>query len=60
MYNEKNVNLAREYAYSQFTADERKLIEETDPDYCFDSKVVGLINQWFSIYQKKLKELNSK
>ena len=59
MYNEK-IDLAREYAYSQFTADERKLIEKTDPDYCFDSKVVSLINQWFSIYQKKLKELNSK
>lgn len=54
----KKIELAREFAYSKFTAEERKLIEETDIDYCFDPKIISLINNWYRIYSKKVKELN--
>ena len=51
------IEIAREFAYSKFTKEERKIIEETDIDRCCDTEAVYLINKWFSIYHKKLNEL---
>jgi len=47
---------ARQFAYSQFNEIERQIIEKANIEWAKPIEV-ALINEWFNIYTKKLKEL---
>ena len=50
------IEVARQYAYSFFTDEEKAIILKCDLDYCSEYEVM-LYNKWYKHYRNKLNEL---